>query len=126
MSYRDLPHLRSNGASLTSAQAPSIAAGAAAGTSPTVAVAGYDERGLATVTAGSTGVTTGVLATITFATPYTVAPDAVVLTDGGGTGVLGTIEIYATVTTTALTLHARVAPTGSDVYKVNYLVVGGA
>lgn len=122
MSYADHPHLRATGYSEANSAKPSVAAGAAAGTSPTVSNTGADERGQVTVTAGSTP-TTGTLVTVTFATPYAVAPDAVVVSHSDS---VGNLALYASATTTALTIGCHTAPTATDVYKISYVVVGGA
>lgn len=57
---------------------PSIAAGAAAGTSPTIGIEGTDRCGKLFITPG-TSPTTGTLATITFATPLASANYVVML-----------------------------------------------
>lgn len=58
----------------TTGGTPSIVAGAGAGTGPTVAISGTDTSGLISVTPGSAPAVSSILATITFATPYTDAP----------------------------------------------------
>lgn len=101
-----------------------VAAGAGAGTSPTVALVSgsSDEFGTVSVTAGSTPAT-GTLATVTFAEPYAATPFATVAENDSQATQLG---VYCTVSTTALTIKGRAAGTQSDVYLVNYRVVGGA
>lgn len=125
MSYKD-SSLRSDAFSRANAATPKVAKTAAAGTSATATVSGVDESGVVTLTAGSASLSTGAVATITFATPYSVAPDAVIISDGGGTGALGDVKASATVTKTAVTIAFGVAATASDVYKIHYVVVGGA
>jgi len=122
MSYSTLPHLRSNAASQAQTAAPTKAAGAAAGTSPTIAVTGSDESGVVSITAG-TSPATGTLVTLTFQKPYAVAPTAFVVENDSQATQLG---VYCTVSTTALTIKCRTAGTQSDVYLINYLLVGGA
>lgn len=51
-------------------EAPTIAAGAAAGSSPTIAIAGGPLRGKITLTTGSSTTTTGVLFTVTLPVTY--------------------------------------------------------
>ena len=126
MSYSDSPRLRGSGYSLANQQAPSVTAGAAAGTGATATVAGGDERGVVTVTAAGTPADTGVLVTLTFATPYTIAPDAVVIQQNDANPAL---TFYVSAVTTAhfvVTMKGSVAPTAADVYKLHYLVIGGA
>lgn len=126
MSYSDLPHLRSNGASVANKAAPAPTAGAAAGTGATASVAGGDERGVVTVTAAGTPADTGVFVTVAFATPYAVAPEAVVIQQNDANA---SLELYVSAVTTAhfvVSIKGTVAPTAADVYKLHYLVVGGA
>lgn len=61
------------------ATAPTIAAGAGAGSSPTLAVTGNDQAGQATVTPGSSP-SAGGICTITFSAAYPFAPKAVMIT----------------------------------------------
>lgn len=105
--------------------APAKAAGAAAGASPTIALSASssDEHGLVTVTAGASGTTTGTLVTITFNEAYATTPAAVVVSQNDSVGALG---LYASATTTALTIGCHTGPTATDVYKISYIVVGGA
>jgi hypothetical protein len=60
--------------------APSIAAGAGAGTGPTIAISGTDVSGVITLTTGTTPTTPATIATITFATAFAAAPKGVILT----------------------------------------------
>lgn len=126
MSYADLPHLRSNGASVSSAAKPAATAGTAAGTGATAAVSGHDERGVVSVTAAGTPADTGVLVTVAFATPYAVAPEAVLIQQNDANAALA---LYVSAVTTAhfvVSVKGSVAPTAADVYKIHYVVVGGA
>lgn len=112
---------RSDVFSENNAVAPAVAAGGAAGTSPTGKTnAGRDEFGTISITTGATGINGTTLFTVTFAKPYTIAPDVVIVNDNGGLGA------YGSATTTTLTVSVKTAPTASTAYKVNYLVVGGA
>jgi ABC-type enterochelin transport system substrate-binding protein len=102
--------------------APAVAAGAAAGTSPTaVSVTGTDEVGTAAFTSGTTP-TTGTLLTITFAQPYAATPHVIISPQDADSAA---IKLSAVATTTALTISAGVAP-AAGAHKIAYLVVGGA
>ena len=104
--------------------APTVAAGTAAGTSPTVSVAGTDEFGVVSVTGGSGSPSAGTLATVTFSEAYATTPAlALVVQNDSEATQLG---VYCTVSTTALTIKCRTAATSADVYSINYVVVGGA
>lgn len=103
--------------------APTVAAGSAAGTSPTVTVTGTDECGVVSVTAGTTP-GTGTLATVTFSEAYQTAP-AVALVAENDTAATQ-LGVWCTVSTTALTIKCRTAGTAAVVYLINYVVVGGA
>jgi len=65
---------------------PAIAAGAGAGTGPTVALSSNstDLAGKISVTTGTSPTASAVVVTITFATPYTVAPNVVLGTNSNG------------------------------------------
>jgi hypothetical protein len=104
-------------------KAPSAAAGAGAGTSPTIAVSGTDTYGQVSVTEGSSPPAGGTLVTLTFAKPYNVAPTAVVVTQNDSNAAL---SVYASATTTALTIACHGTAIAADVYKISYVVVGGA
>lgn len=120
MSYNDLPHLRSNTYSEGAAAKPTVAAGAGLGGSPSgLANAGRDEFGTISATTGTTP-PTGTLFTLTFAQPYSVAPDAVIVNDNLG------CDAFATATTTTLTITSKNAAAAASSLKVSYLVVGGA
>ena len=102
--------------------APTVAAGTAAGTSPTVSVAGTDEFGVVTVTLGSSP-TTGTLATVTFAEAYASAPICIAVTQNDTTAAL---QLYANATTTALTIGNHTSTPSAGTYKISYHVIGGA
>lgn len=121
MSFASLPRLRSNGYSEANAPSPSATAGAGAGTSPTISHKGADERGTVTVAAG-TSPAAGTLVTLTFATPYSIAPDAVLVSaNDSATAAVG--GFYASATATVLTIGTHGTPSGT--MKLNYVVVGG-
>lgn len=126
MSYSDLPHLRSNAASIARAAKPTVAVGAGAGTGATASLTnGTDQHGAVSVTTGSAGWAAGTLATVTFATPYTVAPYAVSVDAGDANSTK--LFLYATVTNTALTLSVATPATGaSQVFVIYYTLFGGA
>lgn len=107
------------------ATAPTKAAGAGAGTSPTVAlVAGStDEHGQLTVTTGASGSGAGSFATITFNQAYGSAPVSVIVSPNDAASAL--LNPYASATTTVLTIGVGTAPASATAYKFNYLVVGG-
>lgn len=109
----------------TATAAPGIVAGAAAGTSPTVSIAGTDLAGIITVTTG-TSPGTGTLATIAFTVAFAAAPRAIHLTPAGANsaGLAGTYANSANVTTGQFTIDAQVAPTASTAYKWHYAVLG--
>jgi len=103
---------------LTSSKTPSIAAGAAAGTGPTIAVAGNDLSMKVTLTTGTTA-TTGALFTVTYAssmdagvTNYPVFSCA----DVDCTG----LNLYVSAeSNTAFTISTQNAPTDAVQYIIN-------
>lgn len=108
----------------TAVAAPTIAAGSAAGTGPTVAVSGTDLAGTVSVTTG-TSPGTGTVATVTFNVAFGSAPRAVMLTPANAATAAAVADWYAgTATTTTFVLGAGVALAASTAYVWNYLVVG--
>ncbi len=103
---------------------PTIAAGAAAGTSPTVAITGNGQEGEITVTTGSTPPTTGVIATITL--PVTFPTGArVQLTPSNDNAAAGIARVFATGTSSTFILNASgTALSASTAYKFFYRVGG--
>jgi hypothetical protein len=105
--------------------APSGTAGTAIGTggSVGVAIAGSDQAGKVTITAGTTSLTTGVAATITFAA---VRPDtnyAVILTPGGINSGTNAVLVRANnAGTTNWTISFGAAPTSGTAYVWHYLI----
>jgi hypothetical protein len=87
-------------------QAPTIATGAGAGTSPTIAIAGTDLGFTVTLTQGNpTG--TGVICTVTFGKTWTVAPKAGISPGNAATAALsGNSVPYVTTTATTLVLNS--------------------
>jgi hypothetical protein len=105
---------------------PSIAAGAAAGTSPTVAVVAgsNDTRGRVNITMG-TSPGTGVLATVTFASPYTVSPASLVITPATAQAGVNAVQVYvSSLSTTGFVLSVNVAGTATNVHGYYYHVIG--
>lgn len=106
---------------------PSIAAGAGAGTTPTVTLSNAtDMSGIVNVTTGTipTG-TNAVVATITFETAYGHAPNVVLYPNNANTAILsGVSMVYTTSTTTTFVITSgTTALTASTAYKWFYQVV---
>jgi hypothetical protein len=104
-----------------------IAAGAAAGTSPTIVCATSHKctgtSGTITLTVG-TSPATGALLTITDANTHTNFPDCtadIVLTASPYTAITGRLFTY---TTTVFTLNVGTAPSASTSYTINYSCAG--
>lgn len=118
MAYHDVPHLRANGFGATAAAAPSLSAVDDA--SAVLSHSGRDEYGQVVYKAGAPA--TGTSLTLTFATPYSVAPTVVVSANDTATEALG---VYASATTTALSIAFTAEPTAAHTYTVNYVALGG-
>jgi len=107
---------------LSALAVPTISAGAAAGTAPTVSIAGNDQQGVITVVVG-TAPTTGILATITFGNAWGTAPLTPVIgpatANAGGSGVF---VDPADVTTTTWRIRAGTALAASTTYRFAYHV----
>ena len=101
---------------------PTIAAGTGAGTSPTVSVAGTDNSGQITVTAGSSPSAAATIATVTFASTYLNTPYVVISPANANAAALySTTRVYATSSASAITLTAgSAALTASTQYIWNY------
>lgn len=105
--------------------APTIAAGAGAGTSPTVSIAGNDISGEISVTTGTLPTVSAVVATITFNVAYTAAPYVVLQASNASTGLLaGAAKSYVgSRSTTTFTVDAGATGlVGSTAYKWTYIV----
>lgn len=101
--------------------APTIAAGAAAGSSPTISIAGTDAAGQITLTIGTTPLT-GVLATVTFNLAYISAPyPNFCAVNGNAAG--AAIAVYVTSTTTTLVLNTSSVLVAGQQYIWNYMVM---
>jgi hypothetical protein len=110
-------HLVSGGA------VPTIAAGAAACTTPTLSITGTDTTGTVTITTGTGCAASGVLATVSFAGAFAGAPH-ILLTPAGASAL--TLGIYAnSVTTSAasFTIDTSTTPTNNTAYRWNYIVI---
>lgn len=117
----NLPRLRSNAYAHLNSAKPVATAGAGAGTSPTITNTGADERGQVSIAAGSSPAA-GILVTLAFAHPYSVAPDAVILSaNDSATATVG--GFYASATKTTLTIGTHGTPAGT--MKLHYAVIGG-
>lgn len=112
-----------------SSSAPTIAAGAGAGTSPTVSVTGTDLGGYITVTTGTLPTLSATVVTVTFNVAYGSAPRCIQLTPAGPNAALlsGVNMVYVdqsgiTTTTFAIT-SGTTALTASTTYKWYYSVI---
>jgi hypothetical protein len=85
--------------------APTIAAGAAAGTGPTISVTGTDSAHIVAVTAGTTPTSNTTIATVTFNTAFSSAPVCVYSAANANAAVLfGSSGVYINSTTSSYTL----------------------
>lgn len=108
-------HLKS-----TQTTAPTVVAGASAGTGATASLArATDVAGEVTINTGALGVSTGSYATITFNKAYLTVP-IVVLTPANGT--IST-SVYVTATTTTFDVNFALAGGISSTYLLNYHVI---
>ena len=103
--------------------APTIAAGAALGDGPTVAVTagGTDAAGMIELTAG-TSPATGIAATVTFRSPYFAAPKCVII-GNARTGSAARQAYVSSVTTTTFVVSFDVAPVAATRYDFYYWVI---
>lgn len=106
------------------ATAPTIAAGAALGTGPTVALStgANDLAGTCTLTTG-TGPVAGVAATITFGEAYASAPRAVVISRADAVDTAAPNVSVGTIAAGSFIIRFGVAGAASTAYKVTYTVV---
>lgn len=116
-------NLTVDGHLVTGGSTPTIAAGAAACTTPTVSISGNDTSGIITINTGTGCTGGGTLATITFASPFGAAP-TVVLTPGSPISqTLGAYVDDSTISTTSFDLGTNATPLSSQTFKWNYFVV---
>lgn len=112
-----------NGHIISGGTVPTIVAGTAACTAPTVSIAGTDTAGLITVTTGSACGTVGKLATISFAAAFGAAP-RVSLTSGNALS--ASLQSYidsSTIGTTSFDLDTATAPASGTAYQWFYEVI---
>ena len=107
-----------------SGSAPSAAAGPQAGTgaSASVGANSTDTAGLLTLNTG-TGAVSGVLATVTFATPYSAQPRAAVVAPANSQAAGVNIPVVV-VSETGLTIIGTFTPSSSSQYLWYYIVIG--
>lgn len=84
---------------------PTIAAGAAAGSSPTVAVAGTGTDFKITLTTGTTATNSGVLATVTLPVTYPTGT-IVTITNGDADSAAHAVRVFTTSTASTVVLNA--------------------
>ena len=112
-----------NGHLITGGTTPGIAAGAAACTTPTVAVSGTDTSGTITVTTGTGCASAGTLATVTFASAFGAKPH-VTLTPGSSTAMnLGGYVDNGPTSTTQFVLATNSTASDATTYQWNYMAV---
>lgn len=121
--YNDLTQARVSQI-YTDGDSPDVAAGAAAGASPSVSLTGTGVAGKITLTTGTTAVSTGVLATITL--PVTFPNGCfVTLTPGNATTAVQVARMFATTTAGTFVLNASgTALSDSTPYIWYYQVTG--
>lgn len=109
--------------------APTIAAGAGAGTSPTISISGTDLAGYVTVTTGTLPTLSAIVATVTFNATYGAAAKTALLTPANlataalsGIGMVYIDQAGITATTFDLTAGAT-ALTAATTYKWYYTVI---
>jgi hypothetical protein len=108
---------------ITSGTTPGIAAGAAACTTPTATISGNDTSGVISVTTGTGCASSGVLATVTFASVFGAAPHVLLTPAGASALALGVYVNSTTTTASSFTIDTASTPTNSTVYKWNYIVL---
>jgi hypothetical protein len=89
---------------------PSIAAGASAGTSPTVSVIGNNMDGIITVTTGTAPTANGILATVTMSGSFAYPTSTTCIlqpANAATAAVTGSNEVYVTGTTTTFVINAN-------------------
>jgi hypothetical protein len=101
-----------------------VATGAAtncSGGSPSVTISGNDTSGTVTINTGTGSCSAGVLATVTFANAYGVAPKVILApAETNATG----LQYYNGASNTAtFTIDTSIAPTAATTYKYNYWTV---
>jgi len=106
---------------LGSSQAPTIAAGAGAGTGPTIAVAGSDLAGSVTLTTGTTSAA-GALFTVTYGDAFDASSNFYVTFSCRDVDCTG-LQLYVSAeSSTSFTISTNNAPTDAVQYVINYHV----
>lgn len=105
---------------ITAGSTPSIAAQAAACTSPTVSISGTDTAGSVTITTGTGCAAPGDLVTTTFASAFAVAPRVVLTPANGNSAALNAYIDDASLTTGSFRIGVVNVPSDATMYKWNY------
>ena len=109
-----------NGHLITGGSTPTITAGTAACTTPTVSVSGNDTAGLITITTGTGCAASGKMATVNFASAFASAP-RVVLTAAESNAARKSYYVdSATITTAGFDIDVTVSNTDTTTYKWYY------
>lgn len=108
--------------SATAGAVPTIAAGAGAGTGPTISIVGSDRMGTITITTGTTP-SAAILATVTFTRAFGAAPRTVHITPTTS-GAAAVNPYISSKTTTTFVLSAQTAPVAATSHIFDYLVTG--
>lgn len=116
----------SDGAANAYNLAPTIAAGAGAGTSPTIAISGSDNAGYISLTAGSTPTASATIATITYGSAFKSNSFVTLTPANAATQALAAAaQAFPSGSTTAFTISTGATGlTGAGVYKWYYQVSG--
>lgn len=102
---------------------PTIAAGAGAGTGPTVSVTGTDTAGTITVVSGTLPSVSSAIVTVTFNAAFGAAPRVVLWPANASASVLSFLPYVTSTTTTFVVNASTVALGGSTTYLYNYHVI---
>lgn len=97
-----------------------IAAGAAACTTPTVSVAGNDTAGTITITTGTGCAAAGIMGTVTFSSAYATSP-RISLTPGNANA--SGLQYYRGVSANTFTLETSITPANTTTYIYDYQVL---
>lgn len=110
--------------SVDAAVAPTGAVGAAGsgGTGAAITVTGSDQSGTVSVTTGSSGMTTGALATVSFSTSKSGGAPAVSITPKNAAA--AALQPFATASSSAVSVNVGVAPATATTYVFDYVVEG--
>lgn len=103
---------------------PTIAAGAAAGSSPTIAVAGTGTDFKITLTTGTTALNSGVLATVTLPVTYPTGVIATI-TNGDSDSAAHAVRVFTTTTASTVVLNATATALSDATQYVWYVHVAG-